>query len=183
MANRFTVNAVATRALLAGTALFGAAAIANAQSELNSEVSGYDAIRIGEVSVTDLSVSEANRLALELPRNAPAVEQPKHRLPNGRPTSQPSPEMLHGLPTTEPNVGVAAAKAQANFTSVKGFTGIFEGNNVTVNHSELEPPDQGLAVHNNVAAEINNNVVRFFNTTTGAAMTPPMAASAFFNIG
>ena len=151
------------------------------QSELNSEVSGYDAIRIGEVSVADLSVSEANRLALELPRNAPAVEQPKHRLPNGRPTSQPSPETLHALPATEPNVGVAAAKAQANFTSVKGFTGIFEGNNVTVNHSELEPPDQGLAVHNNVAAEINNNVVRFFNATTGAAMSPPMAASAFFN--
>ena len=167
--------------MLAGTALFGVAAIANAQSELKSEVSGYDAIRIGEVSVADLSVSEANRLALELPRNAPAVEQPKHRLPNGRPTSQPSPEMLHALPATEPNVGVAAAKAQPNFTSVKGFTGIFEGNNVTANHSELEPPDQGLAVHNNVAAEINNNVVRFFNTTTGAAMTPPMAASAFFN--
>jgi nicotinamide mononucleotide (NMN) deamidase PncC len=93
--------------------------------------------------------------------------------------------MLRALPpAAEPNVDVTAGDVLPKFASVKGFTGIFEGNNVTANHSELEPPDQGLAVHNNVAAnvaaEINNNVVRFFNATTGAAMTAPIANSAFF---
>ena len=59
----------------------------------------------------------------------------------------------------------------AGSTSRKGFTGIGEGDNVTANHYGLEPPDQGLAVNNNVAAEINNNVMRFFNATTGAPLT------------
>ncbi len=181
--NRFVSNAVATRGLLAATLLVGAASTAHAQSALNSEVSGYDAVRIGEVSVTDLAASEANRQALELPlQNVPAVEQPKHRLPDGSLTSEPSQQMLRALPpAAEPNVDVTAGDVLPKFASVKGFTGIFEGNNVTANHSELEPPDQGLAVHDNVAAEINNNVVRFFNATTGAAMTAPMANSAFFN--
>ncbi len=183
MLNRFITNAVATRGLLAATLLVGAVATANAQSDMNSEVSGYDAIRIGEVSVTDLAASEANRQALELPpQNVPAVEQRKHRLPDGSLTSEPSPQMLRALPpAAEPNVDVTASDVLPKFASIKGFTGIFEGNNVTANGSELEPPDQGLAVHDNVAAEINNNVVRFFNATTGAALTAPIANSAFFN--
>src|ERR1700729_3624445 len=98
MLNRFIANAVATRGLLAGALLIGAVATANAQSEMNSEVSGYDAVRIGEVSVTDLAASEANRQALELPlQNVPAVEQPKHRLPDGSLTSEPSQQMLRAL--------------------------------------------------------------------------------------
>jgi hypothetical protein len=182
MLYRFITNAVATRGLLAGALFIGAVATANAQSEMNSEVSGYDAIRIGEVSVTDLAASEANRQALELLEKVPAVEQPKHRLPDGSLTSEPSQQMLRALPpAAEPNVDVTAGAVLPKFASIKGFTGIFEGNNVTANHSETEPPDQGLAVHDNVAAEINNNVVRFFNATTGAAMTAPMANSAFFN--
>ena len=71
----------------------------------------------------------------------------------------------------------------AGSTSRKGFTGIREGDNVTANHYGLEPPDQGLAVNNNVAAEINNNVTRFFNATTGAPLTGPIANSAFFDAG
>ncbi len=183
MLNRFITNAVATRGLLAATLLVGAVATANAQSDMNSEVSGYDAIRIGEVSVTDLAASEANRQALELPpQNVPAVEQRKHRLPDGSLTSEPSRQMLRALPpAAEPYVDVTASDVLPKFASIKGFTGIFEGNNVTANGSELEPPDQGLAVHDNVAAEINNNVVRFFNATTGAALTAPIANSAFFN--
>jgi hypothetical protein len=135
------------------------------------------------MSVTDLANSEANRQALELlPRNVPAVEHPKHRLPDGSLTSKPGQQMLRALPpAAEPNVDVTAGGVLPKFASTKGFTGIFEVNNVTANQSELEPPDQGLAVHNNVAAEINNNVVRFFNATTGAGLTAPMANAAFFN--
>jgi len=61
--------------------------------------------------------------------------------------------------------------------------GIHEGDNATANQGvESEPPDQGLAVNNNVVAEINNNVIRFFNATTGAPLTGPMANSAFFGV-
>jgi hypothetical protein len=183
-------------AFVFGAALAGGApvlaqqvgAAANAQSVMHSEVSGY-VIRKGEVSVTDLAASEANRQALQqLPRNVPAIEQPKHRLPNGGLTSKPSPEMLRALPHLDKtNVDVAAgATAGANqplFKSLTGFVGIYEGDNVTANGYELEPPDQGLAVYSNQAAEINNNIVQFYTASTGAALTGPIANSAFFGTG
>jgi hypothetical protein len=173
MLNRFITNRVAIHGLLAAT-LLGAAATANAQSALNSEVSGYDAIPMGDVSVTDLAASEANRQALELLEKAPAVERPKHRLPDGSLTSKPSQQMLRALqPSAEPNVDVTPGDALPRFTSITGFTGIFEGNNVTANHFESEPPDQGLAVHNNVVAEINNVHDRFGT----ANAWPPSGAS------
>jgi hypothetical protein len=163
MLGQFVTKASVTRGLLAGGVLIGAVATGNAQSQMNSELSGYDAVRIGEMSVTDLAASEANRQALRLLEKTPAVEQPKHRLPDGSLTSEPSQQMLRALPpSAEPNVDVTARDVLPKFASIKGFTGIFAGNNVTANLSENEPPDQGLAVHGNVAAEINNNVVRFF---------------------
>jgi hypothetical protein len=84
-----------------------------------------------------------------------------HRLPDGSLTSEPSPATLDALPwITEPNAATRSAVAVApSFASIKGFVGIHEAENVAVNHYELKPPDQGLAVYNNVAAEINNNVV------------------------
>ena len=165
-----------------GTAATANAQAATAHSVLHSEVSGYQVILKGTVSATDLAASEANRQALQqLPQKVPAKEQPKHRLPNGGLTSIPSPETLRALPQLDKtNVNVAAG---ADFSSLKGFTGSFEGNNVTANGYELEPPDQGLAVHNNVAAEITNNTVRFFNASTAAALTGPIANSAFFGTG
>jgi len=136
----------------------------------------------GEVSVSELAASEANRQALQAVENAPPVEQPVHRLPDGSLTSAPSQATLDAMPwTAEPNVDTVSADAFApSFASTIGFVGIRERQNVTVNGYELEPPDQGLAVHNNVAAEINNNVLRFFNATTGAPLTAPIATSAFF---
>jgi hypothetical protein len=53
---------------------------------------------------------------------------------------------------------------------------------VTANGYELEPPDQGLAVNNNVAAEIVNNVLRFFDAGDGVPLSPPIATSTLFNI-
>ncbi|MGH6853691.1 MAG: hypothetical protein ACREDJ_10965, partial [Methylocella sp.] len=63
---------------------------------------------------------------------------------------------------------------------MKGFVGIHSKDHLTVVGFEAEPPDQGLAVNNNVAAEINNVVLRFFNATTGAPLTPPISLGSFF---
>ena len=41
-------------------------------------------------------------------------------------------------------------------------------------------PIKDFAVNNNVAVEINNNIMQVFNATTGAALTGPIATSAFF---
>jgi hypothetical protein len=85
------------------------------------------------------------------------------------------------------NVAVAPSPESANFprsaiaVSVKGFVGIHSKDNQTFDiELEMEPPDQGLAVNNNVAAEINNIVLRFFNASTGAPLTPPIALSSLF---
>jgi hypothetical protein len=117
--------------------------------------------------------------ALGTPKGGKPVEQPAHRLPDGSLTSEPSDELLRALPSSaEPNVDVAAAQG---FGVTAGFVGIHEGDNAA-NGFELEPPDQGLAVNNNVVAEINNSVVRFFNATTGAALTAAIPTKAFFSV-
>jgi hypothetical protein len=122
----------------------------------------------GIVSVAELAKSGEN---LESLQNRP-VEMPLHRLP--------SRTTLEALPLTpEPNVGVFGGIAPS-FASVKGFVGLFGGENAKVNGGEFEPPDQGLAVNNNVAAEDVNLMVQFFNATTGASMAGPIAASSFF---
>jgi hypothetical protein len=116
-------------------------------------------------------------------QKARPVELPIHRLPDGSLTSAPSRETLKALPLTpEPTAAVVSRSAGSLFKSLIGFTGIHAGDNAAANGYEPEPPDQGLAVNNNVVAEINNNVVRFFNATTGAPLTGPIATSAFFGV-
>ena len=69
-----------------------------------------------------LAASQANRQALQSQQNAPAVERPVHRLPDGSLTSEPRKAILDALPLTpEPN---ADTKAAPLFVSRKGFTGI-----------------------------------------------------------
>jgi hypothetical protein len=68
---------------------------------------------------------------LEALKNAP-VEQPRHLLPSGGLTSAPSRATLDALPLTpEPNVGVLGGIAPG-FASVKGFVGLFGGENAKV---------------------------------------------------
>jgi hypothetical protein len=154
-------------ATVAAGLLAGICAAANAQSVAGSVAT---VTLKGVVSVTELAKSAAN---LEPARSA-WVEMPLHRLPNDGLTS------LDALPLTpEPNVGVFGGIAPS-FASVKGFVGVFGGENVKANGFDPEPPDQGLAVNNNVAADFVNLVIQFFNATTGAAMTGPIAASKFF---
>jgi len=166
---------------IAFAAVLSASGLATAQ-ELSTTTSEFTATLVGEVSVPELAVSEANRQALEGEQYAPPVEQPLHRLPDGSLTSEPSQATLDALPwISEPNAATRSAGAfSPSFTSIKGFVGIYAGDNDKVNHFDIEPPDQGLAIHNNVAAEINNNIVQFFNATTGASLEGPIASSIFF---
>jgi hypothetical protein len=153
--------------------LAGTCAVANAQSVAAAPAGSEATVTLkGVVSVSELAASQANLEALQ---NAPVV-QPVHRLPGGGLTSAPSRETLDALPLTpEPNTAVFGGIAPS-FASVKGFVGLFGGQNL----GESEPPDQGLAVNNNVAAEHVNFLIRFFDATTGAPKTGPIADSKFF---
>jgi len=166
---------------LAFMAALSASGLATA-GELRTAVSSSTATLVGEVSVSELAASEANRQALEAQQSASPVEQPVHRLPDGSLTSAPSQATLNALPLiAEPNADIVSAEAFGpSFANIKGFIGIVEADNITANHFELEPPDQGLAVYNNEAVEIVNNVIRVFNTTTGAPLTGLIATSLFF---
>jgi hypothetical protein len=129
---------------------------------------------MGEVSIDELVKRPANASPVGRP-----VEMPKHRLPHGGlTTAPPAKPVLDHLPIMTPNVGVSSA-----FLGIKGFVGIHSHDNVTAYGFEFEPPDQGLAVNNNVAAEISSLVLRFFNATTGAPLSPPIALSAFLMSG
>jgi hypothetical protein len=129
---------------------------------------------VGKFSVKDL---------LKLPARAAmardAVEAPGPVFQGGSTTSKSSAP----LPLLPSNVQVVPAG------SVKGFNGHPSSNSVIgVNgfvalHSKDSPfnvPDQGLAVNNNVAAEIVNGAVRFFDATTGAPLTPVIDFHDFF---
>jgi hypothetical protein len=170
-------NRIAVCGLFSAALFTGSFAAADARSAATAPaVAELRATLAGVVSVSELAASQAGRQA----QQRPPVEMPVHRLPNGALTSAPSRATLDALPLTpEPNAGVFGGVAPA-FASVKGFVGLFGGENATVNGGELEPPDQGLAVYNNVAAEHVNLMIQFFNATTGASMAGPIAASSFF---
>jgi len=181
MDNPRLVYRIAVRALIAASLLGVTYVTASAQGTVGPPpvISPEVATLAGTVSVTQLSASQANREALQARQNAQPVEMPKHRLPDGSLTSvPPRSEALKALPLTpEPNAGVESGFSRP-FKHIHGFTGITAGDDARV-IGEIEPPDQGLAVHNDVVAEINNNLVQFFNTD-GTPLTNPIAASAFF---
>jgi len=181
MDKQHLVCRIAGRALIAASLLSVAYATASAQGTVGPPpvISPDAATLAGTVSVTELSTSQANREALQAQQNAQPLEMPKHLLPDGSLTSAPRTETLEALPLTpEPNAGVESRISLA-FKTIAGFNGIFAGNNATVNNIQLEPPDQGLAVHDNVVVEINNLLVQVFKSD-GTPLTSPIAASAFF---
>jgi hypothetical protein len=151
---------------------------AGTDQSLNSEISRSEVTLRGTVSLTELAASAANRQALALHQSL--VQIAPHRLPNGTLTSKASPAVMNALPS---NVDVAGRfEGSSTITGISGFTGLHEGDNVTANGYELEPPDQGLAVNNNVAAEIVNNVLRFFDASNGEPLSAPIATSTLFDI-
>ena len=102
----------------------------------------------------------------------------KHRLPDGSLTSAPRKGTAETLPSTpEPNAGVEG-RVLCPFSHIDGFTGITAGDDARVNGFKLGSPDQGLAVHNNVVAEINNLLVQFFNSD-GTPLANPIARRGF----
>jgi hypothetical protein len=130
--------------------------------------------------LSELAASDANRRALAAPRQH--IEQPRHRLPNSGLTSAPDRATLDSLRKSEgPAVEtLSVGAAPPSSPRIKGFVGITDGINNSLGFS-LEPPDQGLAINNNVAVEIVNNAVMVFDATTGAILSGPIATSVFFN--
>lgn len=159
----------------ASTALAGFALISPAAAAARPELGSPAGVR-ATVNFAQLAASRANADALaHLRATKPAMPLPL-RLPDGRietrmPASAPA---LH--PAANTTVG-----GGARLMSVGGFTGIYEGSNAAANGSELEPPDQGLAVANNVVGEIVNNTIQFFRS--GQPLTQPVANYVFFNAG
>jgi len=181
MDKQHMVCRVASRALIAASLLAVYYATASAQGTVGPPpvISPDVATLVGTVSVTELSASQANREALQAQRTAQPVEMPKFRLPDGSSTSALKKGTVKTLPSApEPNAGVEG-RIPRPFKHIDGFTGIVAGDDARVNGFELEPPDQGLAVHNDVVAEINNVLLQFFNSD-GTLLTNPISASAFF---
>ena len=167
--------------LFSGAALISDGARAQDKGIPTASTLTNAAVLVGKTpTMSELAASKANLSALAANRSP--LQQPRHRLPNGGLTSAPSPPTLNALPTVAmPNVATQNPRtASLVSATINGFVGIFEGDNARVNGFDLEPPDQGLAVNSNVAAEINNNIVQFFNASSGAALTGPIATSTFF---
>lgn len=100
-------------------------------------------------------------------------QAPPNLLPNGQlPSQGPS-----SGPSLTPNLGLAAAAATAAASPdvPAGWIGIHSADQLNVNGFNLEPPDQGLAVNNNVVAEINNLVLEFFQAPTGTPLAGPVS--------
>jgi hypothetical protein len=127
---------------------------------------------VGTVSVTELSASAAKGQTPQIQQNL----QPIEALPGGVQTSPPSKEMLERLPlATEPNARVGH---HIPFREINGFTGITLGSEAAVGGNG-SPPTQGLAVHDDIVAEIVNRSVQFFKSD-GTPLTNPIRVVAFF---
>ena len=168
LAYLITARAVAAASLVAATY-----ATAMAQSASAPQIFAGAVTLVGTVSVRELSVSPANRQTPQMQENPEPIEIP---LRGGVQTSLPSKEMLERLPlATEPNAGVGH---HIPFRQINGFTGITLGSETAVGGNGT-PPDQGLAVHDNIVAEIVNRSVQFFKSD-GTPLTNPIRGSVFF---
>jgi hypothetical protein len=162
------VRAVAAVSLVAATY-----ATAMAQSGSTPQIFPRAVTLAGTVSVRELSASAANLQTPQMQQNPEPIEGP---LPGSVQISPPSKEMLERLPlATEPNAGVGR---HIPFRQINGFTGITEGSEAAVG-GNANPPSQGLAVHDNIVAEIVNRSVQFFQSD-GTPLTNPILGSVFF---
>jgi len=164
---------ITARAFAVASLVTAAYAPAMAQSASAPLISPGAVTLAGTVSVRELSASAANRQTPETQQNPAPVEAP---LSGGVQISPPSQEMLERLPlATEPNAGVAR---HLPFRQIDGFTGITLGSEAAVG-ANGSLPTQGLAVHDNIVAEIVNFSLQFFKSD-GTPLTNPIRNSAFF---
>jgi hypothetical protein len=164
---------IMARAVAAVSLVAATYATAMAQSASAPQIFPGAITLVGTVSVRELSTSAANLQTPQMRQNPEPIEAP---LPGGVQTSPPSKEMLERLPlATEPNAGVGR---HIPFRKISGFTGITLGSEAAVGGNG-SPPTQGLAVHDNIVAEIVNRSVQFFKSD-GTPLTNPIRNSAFF---
>ena len=168
LAYLITARAVAAASFLAATY-----AAATAQPGSAPQIFPRAVTLAGTVSVRELSASAANRQTPQMQQNPAPLEAPQR---SGFQTSLPTKEMLERLSlATEPNAGVGR---HIPFRQINGFTGITLGSEAAVGGNGT-PPDQGLAVHDNIVAEIVNRSVQFFRSD-GTPLTNPIQGSVFF---
>ncbi len=74
-----------------------------------------------------------------------------------------------------PNVRIASYKPIAG--KLVEFNGTYEGSNAPAIGGDLEPPDQGLAVGNNMVAELVNTSLQVF-TETGTPISSPISLNS-----
>jgi hypothetical protein len=161
------------RAIVAASLVAATCATAMAQSGSAPLISPGAVTLAGTVSVRELSASAANRQTLQIQQNPEPVEIP---LPGTVQTSRPTKEILERLPlATEPTAGVGR---HIPFRQINGFTGITLGSEAAVGGNG-SPPTQGLAVHDDIVAEIVNRSVQFFKSD-GTPLTNPIRVSTFF---
>jgi hypothetical protein len=164
---------ITARAVAAASLVAAAYATATAQSASAPQIFPGAITLVGTVSVRELSASAANRQTPQMRQNPAPVEAP---LSGGVQTSPPTKEMLGRLPlATEPNAGVGR---HIPFRQINGFTGITLGSEAAVGGNGT-PPTQGLAVHDNIVAEIVNRSLQFFKSD-GTPLTNPIQVSIFF---
>src|ERR1700730_5381882 len=163
---------ITARAVVAASLVAATYATAMAQSGSAPQILPIAVTLVGTVSVRDLSASAPNLQTPQMQQNPEPIELP---LPEVQ-ISPPTKEMLERLPlATEPNAGVGR---HIPFRQINGFTGITLGSEAAVGGNGT-PPDQGLAVHDNIVAEIVNRSVQFFKSD-GTPLTNPIRSSAFF---
>jgi hypothetical protein len=153
----------------------GGGGITLPKNAVASKVMPVTAKFMGSVSIPDLQSKKTQSQA-----KPKTVEMPKHLLPSGGTTlSKPNLSKLKFPPHGPATKLAPAASSVLNFT---GFHGIDSNSNDVANgaFAEFNPPDQGLAVNNNVAAVINNQAVQFFNAANGTPLTTPISAASFF---
>jgi hypothetical protein len=172
MVSRNVFRTLLAAGLLAAT---GGAAAAQGASAAKTTTNASAAKFMGVVSIDKLAKQPAAAATAGKPRfmEMPPARWPGHSGPRGTVTSPPP--RFPSLP--KPNVKVVRDPPAAH---VPGFVALHTTDNDTANGFEVTPPDQGLAVNANIGAEIVNDVVRFFNVTTGEPLTPPIAAGDFF---
>ena len=127
---------------------------------------------VGRVDVGALANTPIN-LAVRNALSGRVTEMRRHPYPNliGA-------DLLAQAPVvTTPNVTV---KAGAGGKS-GGFVGIYGGSNAAAFGSDLEPPDQGLAVNNGMVAEVVNDSFQVFDST-GAPLRNPVSLYSFMAV-
>src|SRR3984893_14713491 len=163
---------ITARAVVAASLVAATYATAMAQSGSAPQILPSAVTLAGTVSVRERSASAANAQMPQMQQNPAPLEA---LLPDVE-ISPPSKEMLERMPlATEPTAGVGR---HIPFRQINGFTGITLGSEAAVGGTG-SPPTQGLAVHDDIVAEIVNRSVQFFKSD-GTPLTNPIRVSAFF---